>query len=130
MTDLTAYDLIRIPTPECEECAGTGETEDLVRFENPCMGGAIPAYIRDDCPACRGEGVELCHKHRRERAPVIACHADEATETYCGRCITKMVDELEIAEDAAPTWELALETREVIETLGAILTSYEMENGA
>lgn len=128
MIDLSPYNLIRLPRQECEDCAGTGEHEQVVRWRDPYMGGAEPVYARDECGSCRGEGWEICHSHRIGREHVIACHADERSDVYCRACIRRLIDELQQAERETDLhWSGALEVQEAIETLKAILTAYDME---
>jgi hypothetical protein len=116
--DLTYYDLERIPSPECEECGGTGEWHTVIRWDHRGCGGPAPVERRDECEACYGTGLEGCYKHENETP--IARHRDESSLIYCPLCIEEMVAELERYGQEG-------EAGETIAALAAILKAYEME---
>ena len=127
--DLTTYDLVRCPSPKCEECAGTGEIRHVTRWDHSGMGGPSPIEQTEDCEECYGTGLEGCYKHKTE--VIIAHHRDEEYATYCARCIADMIAELERQEyEGLCTWSEALQVRETIAALKAILEAYEMEVAA
>ena len=127
--DLTYYDLIRCPSPPCEECKGTGEIYHVTRWRHTGMGGPEPVDGWDDCDECYGTGLEGCYRHRDEA--IIAHHRDEPDATYCARCIADMIAELERREyEGLGSWSDALQVRETIAGLKAILEAYEMEVAA
>jgi len=124
--DLTYYDLIRIPSPECEECAGTGESETLVRWRYDGMGGPEPVYRIRDCECCYGTGLEGCSEHPEEA--LIAHSKDEPGIMCCAQCIAAMIEDLErTARKDDPSWDDALAIQETTEALRAMLEAYEME---
>ena len=127
--DLTYYDLVRIPSPECEECGGSGQMRGIPLWDHSGMGGPSPVEKWDECEACYGTGLEGCYKHKNE-AP-IARHRDESSLIYCPRCIEAMIRELERYEqEGLCSWSEALQVRETIAALAALLEAYEMEVAA
>ena len=127
--DLTYYDLIRIPSPECEECGGEGEWHTVIRWDHRGCGGPAPVEKWSECEACYGTGLEGCYRHPEEA--IIAHNRHEEDATYCSQCIATMIRELEqYGQEGLCDWSEALQIRETIAGLKAMLEAYEMEVAA